>query len=416
MTIKLPQISVSTLFVIVPILYFNSCTAEFIKHETYVLPAVVAFSVMWLLVSLAEGRLFRKNKVKQLLPMGVYICILFVLLFLNMQNKIPVLYSNFLNVFFLLFMMCIFLAYSDSASKNDRIFIVTIWTADTAVSCIYSIYRLVENPYLSRYLSTGSFHQTVEATAARGIISFGGVYALVLVVLVLIYLFINNKNRGGCCGTLIVLFIGMIIRAQFLIAIILLTIGIVIVVFTKNLNNKNIFRRIMIMVSVSVPMIFLLPTLLDIISDSGLLGYAVVERLNEISMFLRGEQINNTDMFIRFLLYQMSISAFFSSYGMGALWFDSVKSGGHSEILDGLANYGVIYMIFIFALISFYKYILSTMRTKDAKHIYIIIFCIYIAMSFLNTSTWAQMMLALFVIIPFMCMAEVDDKENMGLR
>lgn len=411
MKIRIPRISISTLFVIIPVLYFNSCTMEFIKHHAFVLPTVLAFAVMWLFVAFEERRLTKSVGIKSLLPMGIYTCILFILTIIWAQKKILVLNINFSNLLFMLFLMCIFIAYSDAESKNNRKFILSIWTLDTVVSCTYSIYRLIDSPNLSRYLSTGSFHQTAEAASSRGIIAFSGVNAIVLILLVLFYLFINEQQERLKRGFVIVIFTVMVFEAQFSIAIILLISGIISVFATKGISKKGFSTRVIAVALVGIILIMLLPNILGVISDSGLFGNEVNARINEILKFIGGKQMNDTDMQTRVLLYQMSVSAFFSSYGIGTLWFGSVESGGHSEFLDGFANYGIIYIVFIVGLICFYKYVLNTLKSQKAKRIYKIVFGIYIIMSVLNTATWAPMMLALFVIAPFICLNELGDQN-----
>lgn len=414
MILRIPKISISTLFVIIPIYYFNSCTAEFFKHNAFFLPIVAGFSMIWLFAMFIEQQLNDGEKIKYLLLMGIYDLLLLLLVIMGMQKTISALVSNFTNILFLLFFGCVLIAYSGEKRKNDRKFIISVWCIDTIVSCLYSVYRLIDEPYLSRYLSTGSFHQTSDAVRARGIISFGGVYGLVLVLFVLFYLLIDEKQKRFSRLTLIIIFTVMILSAQFTIAILLLVAGLVIAVIANSMKKKNVTIRILIILAISIPVCIMLPFLLEVIADSKVFGYEVTHRISEISKMLAGGTIWGSDLMSRFLEYTKSIMAFFSSYGMGRLWVNSVKVGTHSELLDGFANYGFLYTLFIVGLFALYKYVMSIMQNSKAKYIYKIVFTLYIIMSLLNTSTWAPLTLILFVIIPFICLNEVDntDAEN----
>ncbi len=413
MIVRIPKISLSTLFLIIPIYYFNSCTSEFIKNNYFVMPIVVALIAIWFLIMLAENRLNKLSKIKNILLMCIYAFVLFLFIILGKQDRASVLTSNFTNTLFLLFFMCVFIAYSGDDKKNDRRFIVFVWICDTVISCLYSIYRLIDEPYLSRYLSTGSFHQTSAAANAKGIISFAGVYGLVLAVFVLLYLLINDKEKRFRRAVFIGIFLGMIITAQFTLAILLIAIGVVVIIYTNNLSKDNMLVRGVTIIAITIPIIIILPFLLKSIANSGFFGYEVTHRINEIIAFIYGGKTAGSDLMSRFAQYSKSISVFFSSYGMGAVWFDSLKAGTHSEIFDGFANYGFLYSLFVVALFNFRKYILSIMKNNSAKHIYKIVFAMYILMSCLNTSTWAPMTLILFVIIPFICLNQVGEKTEM---
>ena len=82
MILKLRKFSFSTILVLFPILYFNSCTFEFIKPYPFTLPLLGVFLVAWIL-SLAMERV--TFNVARILPMAAYEVILLILMLVGTQ-------------------------------------------------------------------------------------------------------------------------------------------------------------------------------------------------------------------------------------------------------------------------------------------------------------------------------------------
>ena len=405
MILKIPKVSISTIFVIIPILYFNSCTFEFIKNFSFVLPIVIACVLLWLLLLSREKVVI---DIHNILPMGIFVLILGVLFLLGTQNQVSVLLTDLTNAIYLLFFMFVFAIYSGKHYKNDRGLILFVCITDAIISCVYSIYRLIEDPNLSRLLSTGSYHETYEAIEARGVVSFGVVYGLVLILLVLFFLILQKKKHRISNILLFSLFTVTLFFAQFMIAILLVGIGIIWILIINNDNKKNKTRFFFFIIA-GVICIFILPVLLVIIVENNILGYEINARLEEILGLFRGESLEGTDLLARFSQYFMSLSAFISSYGMGKIAMNSVEVGGHSQWLDGFGNYGIIFILYIVALFTFRKFVIKKLPNKNAKRVYQVVFAIYIIMSLINTSAWAPITLNLYVIIPFLCLEKISE-------
>lgn len=407
MVFKIPKFSISTIFILFPILYFNSCTFEFIKPFSFVLPVVGVCILAWL-VFLAKER--ADINVRNLLPMMVYAFIMCVLLMLGAQSRVSILPTDLRNTLYLLLFMCVFAIYSDERYQNDRSFIVFVWIVDTVISCGYSIYRLIKEPNLSRLLSTGSYHGTNEAISARGIVSFGVIYGLVLIVLVLFFLAVQNKKGRLLNIFLFLLFITLLFFAQFLIAIFLVGAGLIWIIFINNpKNNKNKLLRIICFIIIGIICVFSLPFLFEVLVDSNIFRYEINARLQELLMFFKGENLGDTDLLARFSQYSMSLTAFTSSYGLGKIAIDSVEVGSHSQWLDGLGNYGLLFFLYIFAMFMFCGFVIERLPNKKSKQLYRMLFVIYIMMSLTNTSTWAPITLSLCVIVPFLCLDKVTE-------
>ena len=407
MVLRIPKISVFTIFAIIPILYFNSCTFEFVKHLPFVLPMVLVCVLIWGLFLLRRGITVRLNK---LIPMAVFALVLGALVLMGVQSQVEVLMSDLKNTIYILFFMLVFVVYSDDRYKNDRALIVFICITDIVISGIYSIYRLIEEPTLSRLLSTGSYHSTQAAENARGIVSFGVVYGLVLTLLVLFYLIMKKREYRLLNIILFSLFTAVLFFAQFLIAICLLGIGCSVIFLVNHFEDrKNNRTRFLCFLAILFICICMLPFVFGFILESDLFGDEINARLREILKFFRGENLDGTDLSVRFLQYFISLSAFTASYGMGKMVVNSVTVGIHSQWLDGLGNYGLLYILFIIALFLFHKFVLQIMPDKSSKQIYGIVFIIYVIMSLTNTSTWAPITLSLFVIVPFLCLDKVSE-------
>lgn len=406
MVIKIPKVSVSTIFVIIPILYFNSCTFEFIKHFPFVLPIVAGCILLWGALVLKEGVTINVHKI---IPILGYVSILGVLFLFGGQNRVSVLLTELTNTIYLMFFMSIFAIYSNKQYKNDRAFILFVCLVDIVISCTYSIYRLINSPNLSRLLSTGSYHTTKEAISARGIVSFGVVYGLVLVLLALFFLIIQKKDNRFLNIFLILLFAGVLVLAQFFIAVLLAGIGIVWILFVSNPNNdRKRQTRFLCLIIIAIICILSSPFWLKALIDSNIFGYEINARLKELLMLFRRENLEGTDLSARFSQYILSLSAFVSSYGMGKIAVNSVDVGFHSQWLDGFGNYGAFFALYLVAIFTFRKFVIQILPNEKAKHLYKMIFAIYIIMSLTNTSTWAPITLGLCVTVPFLCL----DKAN----
>lgn len=412
MILKIHKISASTFFAIIPIYYFNSCTSVFLKQFDFFLPMVIASCFLWFMIIFAERRLNKLYKSESLIILGIYLFLLLLLVICGLQNKISVLSSNFTNALYILFFGIVFISYANKENRYNRLLIVTFWIIDTSLSCIYSIYRLIENPMLARLLATGSYHKTIEATSARGVVSYGVVYALSLVIVVFLFLLITKKEKRVLTVALITIFVALIIFAQFTISILMIFLGLLLIISTNNMSAKNMSLRVTIIIMVSIPVIVLFPYVLEFLVENNVFRYEITARIQEMLMFVSGGAMKGTDMFARFSQYTSSIVAFFTSFGLGKVWFPSIVVGTHSELLDGLANYGVIYVVFIIAFIRLYKGILNKFENPKSKYIYCIVGLIYLVISIVNTSLWAPITLSFFVIIPFICLNELDGEKS----
>lgn len=407
MVIKIPKVSFSTIFIIIPILYFNSCTFEFIKHFSFVLPIVAVCVLLWFAFLIKERV---DMNIHIMAPMIGFVILLGVLFLLTGNNRVPVLMTDLTNTIYLLIFMFIFSVYSDKQYENDRSVILSIWLVDTVISCIYSIYRLIDEPNLSRMLSTGTYHTTEEAIRARGIISFGVIYGLALFLIALFYLIIMKKEKRIVNIILLTLFITALFLAQFLIAVILAAIGFVWIIFINNPSKADNTRlRVLGFIIIGVICILGLPLFISLSTQFQLFGYEINARLEEILLLFKGENLEGTDILARFSQYFISLSAFVSSFGLGKIAFSSVQVGSHSQWLDGFGNYGIIFALYIVAFFIFRRFMIQRLPNKKSKQLYSLIFAIYVVMSFINTSAWAPITLSLCVIVPFLCLDKVKE-------
>lgn len=410
MVLRIPKPSISTFFVIIPILYFNSCTFEFIKQYSFVLPVVALSALSWCFFLLKENVTQLLGRIFPMLLSVLFFAVLFVL---GLQSNITVLTNEFFNMVYLLFFMCVFWVYSKEDYENDRNIILFIWITDVVIASIYSSIRLIADPNLARLLSTGSYHSTSAAAAARGIVSFGVIYGLTFVLITLFTFIIKKKGNMLLNIILFALFTTVLFLAQFLIAILLVGIGILIVLLSSSRSGTvNLKNRLFIITIVGICLIFIMPFVLQFLVESELFGYEINKRIEEILTFVNGENLEGTDMSVRFLQYTMSIGGFFSTFGLGRIFFPSTIVGAHSQWLDGFGNYGIFYAIYIFALFVFLKFIIESLPNKGTKYLYKLLVIIYVVMSITNTSTWAPITLSLFVMVPFLCMEQHSEPDE----
>ena len=173
----------------------------------------------------------------------------------------------------------------------------------------------------------------------------------------------------------------------------------------------NIQKRLFILIIVAICGIFILPFVMQLIVEGEFFGYEVNARIEELLRLINGEDLEGTDLSVRFLQYFTSLGAFFSSFGLGRIFVPSVSVGTHSQWFDGFGNYGVFFIVYLVGVFVFSKFIVDSMPDEGSKQLYKLVFIIYVVMSLTNTSTWAPITLSLFVMVPFMCMELVADKN-----
>ena len=137
------------------IYFFNGCTSGFIKGNRIVTLFVYGCIALWFLLLMGKGDYWRRYFHYQL-PMVLCGLIIGFLLLINWEKEYSLAFSaDFTIIGYTLILASIFWYFADQQQSAGRKIIIRFWAADTIIASVYSIYRLKENPLISRYLARG---------------------------------------------------------------------------------------------------------------------------------------------------------------------------------------------------------------------------------------------------------------------
>lgn len=397
------------------IFYFNSCLSGFIKGASFLKYLVIAVFLLFFLMEknhLVWKRFFRISKA--LLVCIGFLGVVYVIEFL--ANKTTFIADPpFFNCIYMAIIIYIYAAYSAPDKYRERKIIFNFWLIDTLISCIFTIIRLESNPQLARYLAAGTTSRQIYLAGidTRGVVSYGVIYGLLFIIPFLIQKILDEKKKLPSLLILLV-FLTTIIKAQFSIAIIL---ALALCLYTLFLRNPENTLSILSFMCILTLIMLLLPSIITWILNHDLFYSETEKRLEEILVFLNGDSLYGTDMASRFTRYSSSIQSIFESVFLGQVFIPTkTEPGGHSEILDSIAKFGIFYTTMLFHyFISVYKDVKKRIHSKY-RFSYFVIQLTMLCLSLINTSLWIPIPMILTVIAPFYIMDNtcppVNSKEK----
>ena len=211
-----------------------------------------------------------------------------------------------------------------------------------------SIFKLIENPLISRELAGASFENAGVFMAGYSII-YSSVFIIPFLYFVLLTRRGLTKSKKIVLLTIIVAGSFMIVMAQYTIALILLS-GLLIIhhlLFAKINVRINGILIILLVIFVSIVIIF--PLIEDevAISVGDKLNF-LNNRINQLKSYVLGQKQDSDVLGIRPTLYRNSFDTFKENpiWGVGRNVQDKGIVGEHSEILDLLARHGLLGALF----------------------------------------------------------------------
>ncbi len=274
------------------------------------------------------------------------------------------------------------------------------------ITAITTIIGLQNDPEAARYLATVA-EADDEKNVKYNLMNIGGyefVYTFALIYPAVIYGFKRKKINIIVLIAYIILDIVLIINTGYTIALLLFIMSTVFVFLRRDISVKAIIA--IIIISILVMIVFFplvargLEALADVIDNE-----TIATRLKDLAGGKEGLEASEDNRLER---YMMSFNSFLSHPIFGGM-FNPVSLGGHSFILDRIAQYG---MFGVFALIFIYRAIyIKFYRPYKNKKGYGFVFWTFlqsIILSFVNTGMRISV-LALFVPIIF---TYVDKKGN----
>lgn len=282
-------------------------------------------------------------------------------------------------------------------------FLIAVYVIYAIMISAFSIQQLQINPEISRILANSDKNIT-SAFAGPFMANFSFVNGVTLISLFLVFSFkVSRRKRIRVFSLLLIaLAVFLLIRAQYSIALLLFFIFASIIVLFYSRGKNNNIKTVLIIFGVALIIPFagiILQGIAELIPP----GY-VERRIRSLGIMLGlGGIQEGSDLAERLNLYQLSLSTFFENFfvGVGGKYYGaSGLVGGHSQILDNFAYYGILFGTqFIWYLVCSFKNG-SVFFKNDFKRIYKMIFTVYIIQCFLNTSYNEEMLFTIFFIVP----------------
>lgn len=382
------------------VLFCNAGVLGIIKGSmgiTLLVYTSVALWVVW--VFLYDIKCF-KHFLHTAFPLILLLIILFSISLFSSGQVLVATKHLFKNILFLLLFLLMMMYYSYPQRSRGRKIILYTWFIDIVISAIYTIYRLVENPMLSRLLATGDIEKHIHSTiTTAGVLGYGNIYGLSFIVIAL-YCVIKNArfNKKIVLILCAILFSYTILQAQFFIAVIITIIGMILNLIFEERNFKKryfwIIGLIPTLIIACIIMIYFLPNIIS----SNVLPDMISTRLAILYTY----SVEDILLLDRGIVYLKSLTAIVNTYGLGIVFLGNDVAGGHSELLDLIANYGIfITLIFIYGIWKV-KSRINSIIPKDSYRNNNIVWCMFIVYSFLNPSLWCPTTLCLILLIPLM--------------
>lgn len=351
----------------------------------------------WFLIACICDKYYLHRFLKQ----GIFL-VLFVSILLVYGISINELNSPNTTPFIQLFMLySIYFFYK--SDKNYQKIIVNFFLIECTIKCLYSIWALTKDPMLARNLLTGQYiSPDINPTITA---SFSFVY---LGIPFIVYFlnqcrYIKNSYKIGIY-LLILLFITLIIKANFATALIIMIYFIILSLITK--STKQLF----IYISISFLSFFIFKPAISRafynISNLNNISPLISAKMYEISAIIMGGSSNSTAASLgdRIIRMKESMNAFYSHplWGIYGMDYQYITVGAHTTWQDMLGKFGLLrnLPIFIF-FIQWYKEITYS-RTNREFYAIVLTLVSVIAMGFMDPILQGSILVFLLVIIP-MC-------------
>ena len=364
---------------------------------TYAYLAVVLVTVLAVLL------IGKQDFLINLFPIIIPLIILNVLIYFSTNPSIIMwVYSLLLNILAIVIGIYVIQSYDTKLLKILTYFILVIH----GITALTTIIGLNNNPDAARYLATVA--DSNEADAVKyGFMNIGGfefVYSVALIYPAIIYGFKRKKIHVSIVIIYAVIDFILVINTGYTIALLLFIASTVFVFFRNNLTVKNVVIIFVITLLVSLlvfPLFsYLLNALADVIGNE-----TIAERLRDLAGGREGLEASEDN---RLALYMMSLTSFITHPLFGGM-FNSVSIGGHSEILDKIAQYGIFGLIAIVLIYSaIYKKFFKVYKNESGYGYVFWIFMQAVILSVLNPGMWIYQLALMIPVI----LAYINQKEN----
>ena len=386
---------------------------------TYAMPYVpnyvrYGFYFVWLGLALISNKRFLNTFVLQFWPLFLfYFYIIFIFLFVD-----PDLVLYIKSMTYLIMVYSIFLYYFNDKHKKFQKFLCAFLILDCIAVGINTYFKLQIDPMLVRYLSTGmeTRERLLGSEVFYGVANYGYYYALVSIILLLGFLFLNYHKTKLLIFLLIFAFTALLIQASYTMAI-LFTFIFLTLLFILKYSNKYTFVAIAL-IGVMTLLIFqdMYASMFYQLADIKGVSREVSIRFKEIAYFFSSNiDISGIDLNARLNLYSQSMDAFANNILIGVIdssaYSAGCSPGGHSAWLDLLAQFGLFSIPFFIFLFNAYKYCKNRVP-KNFRAFVNVYWLYFILLGFVNTLLFANIFTIWFLFLP-MVIKSLQPHTNM---
>lgn len=288
------------------------------------------------------------------------------------------------------------------AEKKKKRIIISVSITGYLFTFAYSIVKLYQDPLLSRKKAASIVTENSVDTI-NGVGGFDTVYGALLIICVFLFLYfyIPKGYYGIKYWTSLFSGIVFVVMATFVTSIILLACMFVIWFF-----SRNKLLACVTLILVAIGLFYHVPLGQSIMEFSETITYSdpMAEKIYEVGyMICNGEMAGTlAGEEGRVARMMWSWEAFLQYPIFGAYAKPGIRIGGHSEIVDTLGRFG---LFGFFSIVSFFAFLYFDTREKlrdnRAKLCQNVAYCIFVLTGFLNPSLYMQIVVPLFVIVPY---------------
>ncbi len=305
------------------------------------------------------------------------------------------------NAYILVVLFFVYLYVKRLPKEKQKIFFI-ITLIGFVFTFIYSIFKLIEDPMLSRLAATGRYDEgTADTLSAIG--GFDTTYGGLLVFIVLTYLMttVRDKRWRILVSLALISCVVFIVMATYATAIVLLVGAVVLIIFKK--SNMS---ALLLMILMIVCFIFRESIGGNIMQWSKTINYSDVfqEKMYQIGHIIRyGESVGTlAGEEGRWARIGWSLEAFLQYPIFGAFTQPDMKIGSHSEVADMLGRFGIVGFTSIVIFFTFlFKDIAKGLSTNLGKKLLFVVIIVYLAIAVLDPALYTQQVLPIFLLVPF---------------
>lgn len=305
---------------------------------------------------------------------------------------------NILNSFWALFLdlFPIFIGYILIREKNTTVISVTMWAfiITYAITALTTIIGLQSDPMASRILATAGANY--EKYYSRNIGGFGFIYILSLTHPLFIAFLRKRKHLLICIGYSILCGI-CVFASSYTYAALAFISSCIAYIFPVAKGKKLSKKTLALLIAGMLLAVSFAPAILRSISQWDALDMSS-EKLEDLANMLEGKETNHEDTDMRIMFYTRSWETFLKSPIWGGKLTGS-RSGGHSAILDIMADWGIIGLSALaFIYVECYKFYKRLSKSGNSFYFSTLTFVIAVVLALLNPYIFT---LALGITIPF---------------